>query len=348
MKEWLRERVYSGALGPTRDGSRVVVAGWLQELRNLGGIAFLQLRDREGTVQLTLVKKENRELFKRLTTLNRESVVAAACVLRANPEAPRGFELIPQEVEVISEAAAPLPMGVVDRVGVELDTRLTSRFIDLRRPESSAVFKIRASMLAGIRETLEREGFIEVHTPKLVATATEGGTALFQVQYFERKAFLNQSPQLYKQMLMATGLDRVYEIGPAFRAEEHDTVRHLNEFTSVDAELAFADEEDAMGVLERCLAGAIQRVLEERGRELETLRVSLDKPSVPLPRLPYSKCARLAEEAGAALEPDGDLGMEALRAVGEQQRGFYFITRWPAALKPFYALPFDEKPDETR
>jgi aspartyl-tRNA synthetase len=348
MKDWLRERVYSGGITPEMHGKEAVVAGWVQDIRNLGGIAFVQLRDREGTVQLTALKKADRDLFKALTTLNRESVVAVRGLVQPNKEAPGGLEVLPRELEVLNSAAAPLPMGVVDKVGVELDTRLNARFMDLRRPESAAVFRIRASVLKGIREQFEREGFIEVHTPKIVATATEGGTALFPVQYFERKAFLNQSPQLFKQMLMATGFDRVYEIGPAFRAELHDTVRHLNEFTSIDIEMAFTDEEGAMGVLERCLQSAVKRVIEERRRELEVLNVQLEVPALPFQRLTYTRCVEIANSKGVKVEWGADLEMDATKAIAEETKGFYFITRWPTAIKPFYAHPFEENPKESR
>jgi len=348
MKEWLKERVYSRAVGPSLYGSEAVLAGWVQDIRNLGGIAFVQLRDREGTSQLTAIKKENRELFKQLVGLNRESVIAVKGLVKENKEAPGGVEVLPREMDVLSWAQAPLPMGVVDKVGVELDTRLNSRFMDLRRPESAAVFKIRASVLRGIRSLFDTEGFIEVHTPKIVATATEGGTALFPVQYFENKAYLNQSPQLFKQMMMATGFDRVYEIGPAFRAELHDTVRHLNEFTSIDIEMAFTDEEGVMGVLERCLRSAIKTVIEERGRELALLGVQLEVPSIPFQRLTYTKCIEIARSKGINIEWGADIEMDACKAVAQETSGFYFITRWPTSIKPFYAHPFEDSPRESR
>jgi aspartyl-tRNA synthetase len=348
MQEWLRERVYSGGIGAEHHGREVVVAGWVQDIRNLGGIAFIQLRDREGTVQLTALKKENRDLFKTLTTLNRESVVAVRGLVQPNKEAPGGLEVLPRALDVLNPADAPLPMGVVDKVGVELDTRLNARFMDLRRPESAAVFRIRSSVLKGIRAQFEQEGFIEVHTPKIVATATEGGTALFPVQYFERKAFLNQSPQLFKQMLMATGFDRVYEIGPAFRAELHDTVRHLNEFTSIDIEMAYTDEEGVMGVLERCLRSAVECVLREREKELRTLNIQLELPRLPFRRLTYSQCVEIASSKGIRVEWGQDLEMDACRAVAEESPGFYFITRWPTAIKPFYVHPFEDNTKESR
>ena len=348
MQDWLKERVYSGNITAELHGREIVVAGWVQDIRNLGGIAFIQLRDREGTVQLTALKKENRELFKTLTTLNRESVIAVKGLVQPNKEAPGGLEILPRVLEVLNAAAAPLPMGVIDKVGVELDTRLNARYIDLRRPESAAVFRIRSSVLKGIRAQFESEGFIEVHTPKIVATATEGGTALFPVQYFERKAFLNQSPQLFKQMLMATGFDRIYEIGPAFRAELHDTVRHLNEFTSIDIEMAFTDEEGVMGVLERCLQGAVKRVLEERPKELATLNVQLEVPKLPFQRLTYTQCVEIANSKGVKVEWGDDLEMDATKAIAEETQGFYFITRWPTAIKPFYAHQFEDNPKESR
>jgi len=348
MQDWLKDRVYSGGIGPDLHGKEAVVAGWVQDIRNLGGIAFVQLRDREGTVQLTALKKADRELFKTLTTLNRESVVAVKGLVQPNKEAPGGLEVLPRALDVLNQAEAPLPMGVIDKVGVELDTRLNARFMDLRRPETAAVFRIRSSVLKGVRAQFESEGFIEVHTPKIVATATEGGTALFPVQYFERKAFLNQSPQLFKQMLMATGLDRVYEMGPAFRAELHDTVRHLNEFTSIDIEMAFTDEEGVMGVLERCLQSAVRRVLEERQKELEALKVQLEVPPLPFQRLTYTRCVEIAGSKGIKVEWGADLEMDACKAVAEETKGFYFITRWPSAIKPFYAHPYEDSPQESR
>jgi nondiscriminating aspartyl-tRNA synthetase len=348
MQEWLKDRICSTAMGPSLYGTEAVLAGWIQDLRNLGGIAFIQLRDREGTTQLTAIKKENRELFKQLVTLNRESVIAVKGLVKENKEAPGGVEVLPRAIEVLSQAQAPLPMGVVDKVGVELDTRLNSRFMDLRRPETAAVFRIRASVLKGIRSLLEREGFFEIHTPKIVATATEGGTALFPVQYFESKAYLNQSPQLFKQMMMATGFDRVYEIGPAFRAELHDTVRHLNEFTSIDIEMAFTDEEGVMGVLERCLHMAIKTVLEERRKELALLGLQIEPPALPFQRITYTKCIEIARSKGINVEWGQDLEMDACKAVAQETRGFYFITRWPSAIKPFYAHPFEDSPKESR
>jgi aspartyl-tRNA synthetase len=225
-----------------------------------------------------------------------------------------------------------------------MDTRLDARFIDLRKEEVSSVFKVRSTILGAVREVFEKEGFIEVHTPKIVATATEGGTALFTARYFEKEAYLNQSPQLYKQMLMATGFDRVYEIGPAFRAEEHDTTRHLNEFTSIDIEMAFSDDEDAMGVLERCVYNAVLKAREENERELRILGADPDIPALPLQRITYDECLDVVKDGGFEMEWGEDFPMEAVKILGDKIPEFFFITRWPTESKPFYTQPFEDEP----
>ena len=253
-----------GELSEADDGTEQVLCGWLQETRNLGGIAFLQLRDSTGVAQLTLPKKKVGDTnFRAWTAIARESTVRVAGEVKANAEAPNGLELVPTELEVLNAATTPLPLGVVDRIESEIDTRLNARYLDLRRPEVAAHFRIRAAISGAVHEHLRREGFLEVQTPKIIASATEGGTALFPVQYFDRKAYLAQSPQLYKQVLMSGGLDRVYEIGPAFRAEEHNTPRHLNEFISIDIEMAWADDYDVMGVMERLVASCASAVAQE-------------------------------------------------------------------------------------
>jgi aspartyl-tRNA synthetase len=183
----------------------VTVAGWIQDTRNLGGIAFILLRDRTGVVQVTAIKKNlGEELFAELTEISRESILAVSGELKANDQVASGFEILPDEFQILSMAEAPLPLGIIDKVGVELDTRLNNRFLDLRKEQVLAVFKIRDLVLKGMREYLTGNGFIEVHTPKVVAAGAEGGSTLFPIEYFEKQAYLAQSPQLYKQMLMGS------------------------------------------------------------------------------------------------------------------------------------------------
>jgi len=240
------------------------LCGWLQDTRNLGGIAFMQLRDHTGVVQLTLPKRKvGKPNFKAWTGVTRESVISVTGEVKANQEAPGGIEVVPERLEVLNDSAAPLPLGVIDKVDAELETRLTNRYLDLRKPEVAAYFRIRAAISAAAHASLRRQGFLEVQTPKIIASATEGGTGLFPVQYFEKEVYLAQSPQLYKQTLMSGGLDRVYEVGPAFRAEEHNTPRHLNEFISIDMEMSFADDEQAMEVMEQVIADCAKTLNED-------------------------------------------------------------------------------------
>jgi aspartyl-tRNA synthetase len=342
--DWRRSK-YASEITPQHFESEVTVGGWIQDIRNLGGIAFIQLRDRTGVLQVTVIKKEHgEEFFKKLTTLPRETVIMVKGIVHPNNQVASGFEVLPSEMRVLGLAKTPLPLGVIDKVEADMDTRLDSRFIDLRKEEVAAVFKIRSTILGACREVFEKEGFLEVHTPKIVATATEGGTALFEATYFEKKAYLNQSPQLYKQMLMATGFDRVYEIGPAFRAEEHDTTRHLNEFTSIDIEMAFSDEEDAMGILEKCVYNSILKVREENEKEMKLLEADMDIPALPLQRVTYSECLDLIKEGGFKMEWGEDFPMEAVKILGEKIPSFYFITKWPTKSKPFYTQPYDDDP----
>ncbi len=344
LKDWRRSKYASEIISEDFE-SEVIVGGWIQDIRNLGGIAFIQLRDRTGVLQITVIKKEHgEEFFKKLTTLPRESVIMVKGKVQPNNQVASGFEIWPNEMKILGIAKTPLPLGVVDKVDADMDTRLDARFIDLRKEEVAAVFKIRSTILGAVRELFEKEGFMEVHTPKIVATATEGGTALFEATYFEKKAFLNQSPQLYKQMLMATGFDRVYEIGPAFRAEEHDTTRHLNEFTSIDIEMAFSDEEDAMGVLERCVYNAILRTRENNENEMRILGADMDIPALPLQRITYSECLDLIKEGGFEMEWGEDFPMEAMKILGEKVPDFFFITKWPTKSKPFYTKPYEDEP----
>lgn len=341
--DWRRTK-YASDIAPDTYGGEETVAGWVHDVRNLGGIAFLLLRDRTGMVQLTFIKKEGKELFERMTALPRESVVMARGIVQENKQAKMGFEMVPREVRLLGLAKAPLPLGVADKVGADLDTRLDNRYMDLRKPEVMAIFKIRSTVTHAVHSVFRESGFVEIQTPKIVATATEGGTALFPMKYFERDAYLNQSPQLYKQIMMASGLDRVYEIGPAFRAEEHNTVRHLNEFTSIDMEMSFADEEGAMQVLERVVDRAIRDVEEKNQGELQALGIELHDQPLPYPRVTYDEAIDAARAGGVEVEWGEDFSMEASKAMAKRYPGFYFITHWPTEIKPFYAQPFEDEP----
>jgi aspartyl-tRNA synthetase len=343
----LRTR-YSKDITPSDYNTTVTVAGWMEETRTLGAIAFVILRDKKGTLQLTLLKKKlPEELFNLLVGLSRESVISVTGLCKPNEKVRNGYEILPESVNVLSVAETPLPLGIVDKVEADFDTRLDNRVLDLRKPEQQALFKIRDAVLEAADSHLRSEGFLEVHTPKIIASSSEGGTEMFTLQYFERPAFLAQSPQLYKQSLMATGLDRVFEIAWYFRAEEHNTRRHLNESTAVDIEMAFIDsEEDVMGVLER-LVTAMWKRASECTAELETLKKTVTIPSLPFARLKYDDIVKDLQAKKSPIEWGQDLSTEDERILGDVMKDqgvdFYFITKYPLKVKPFYTMPEGSK-----
>jgi aspartyl-tRNA synthetase len=338
---------YSLAVTKNEFNKNITVAGWVEDIRNIGSLAFIILRDKLGTLQITAFKKKNPELFDTIVTISRESVISVHGLCKQSDKARNGYEIIPEEVEILSVAETPLPLGVVDKVESELDTRLDNRFIDLRKQEVQALFKIRNEIIFSVHEYLRSENFIEVHTPKIIASSSEGGTDVFRLKYFEKEAFLAQSPQLYKQTLMATGLDRVYEIAWYFRAEEHNTRRHLNESTAIDLEMAFIkNEEDVMQILEN-LVYSMWRKASECKEELKILDKEINLPKLPFIRLKYDEVLKILNENGQKMNWGDDLTTEQEKFLGDimQKKGheFYFITKYPLEAKPFYTMPEGDK-----
>jgi len=345
MKVDLTSRTENASLSKGMAGQTVTVAGWLQDTRNLGGIAFILLRDRSGIVQITCLKKKlGDDVFAELTSIPRESVLAVTGELKENQQVSTGLEILPESFDILAEAQTPLPMGIVDKVGVELDTRLNNRFLDIRKSQVLAVFRIREILIKAMREYLVSQRFMEVTTSKIVAAGAEGGSTLFPIKYFEKQAYLAQSPQLYKQMLMGAGLDRIYEIAPAYRAEQSDTIRHIAEFASLDIEMSFIQsEEDVMVLLEGLMAHSLEAVKNEGRQYLDELEVDITVPKLPLPRITFHDAVKLLADAG--LEVKEDLDTEAEKKLGEimmnrHGAGMYFITKFPAELKKntFYAM----------
>jgi aspartyl-tRNA synthetase len=340
---------YSTQITPEMNGTSVTICGWAHEIRDLGGITFLVVRDREGLVQVTLFKKTiDKNLLETVKGISRESVVAVTGTVKKEAKAPNGYELVPAAIEVLGKAQTPLPMDTTGKVDADLDTRLDVRFMDMRRPRTQSIFRIRHLILKSIREFLDRDGFVEITTPKVVATATEGGTALFPITYFEREAFLNQSPQLFKQLMMSGGLDRVFEIGPIFRAEEHDTRKHLNEATSIDIEASFIDNEDVMVILEDLVNYVYTYVADNGKTYLKNLGVEIKIPQTPFKRITYDEAIHIAKDNGEQIEWGDDLSTESEHSIGRTIGEHYFITDWPSKIKPFYALPYEDKPQICR
>ncbi len=343
LGNWRRTH-YSREIKPELDGKEIVVFGWVQDIRDLGGIRFVILQDREGTVQITIHPDQaKRELVEKTDSLQRQYSIGVRGVVKKTKMTPRGIEVIPQEIRILGIAQHPMPLDITSRTPAEIDVRLDARVLDLCRDEGRAIFRVQHTVLETMRDFLSEDGFVEVHTPRIIASATEGGAALFPVKYFEHEAFLAQSPQLYKEQLTLS-LEKVFEIGPFFRAEESDTRRHLNEFISVDIEQAFATAEDVMSVLEKLIRHACGAVKERCQRELEILEHQTEVPKVPLERFTYDEILEQLEREQIRVPWGEDLPTLACRKLGELHPHFYFITDWPAESKTFYIKPRDDTP----
>ncbi|MEM1553182.1 MAG: aspartate--tRNA(Asn) ligase [Candidatus Bathyarchaeia archaeon] len=341
---WRRTH-YSVEVRPELDGQEVTLFGWVQEIRDLGGIRFIILQDREGTVQITIPRKKvSGEVLSKSDVLQRRYSIGVKGIVNKTEITPRGVEVIPKEIRIFSTAAAQLPIDITGKVPAQLEVRLDARALDLCREENIAIFKIQHTAVEAIRSFLFERGFIEVHTPRIIASATEGGAALFPVDYFEKKAFLAQSPQLYKEQLVMS-LEKVFEIGPFFRAEESHTRRHLSEFVSIDIEQAFASAGDVMQLLEQLMQHTCKVVREKCQRELATLNHQVDVPEIPFKRLTYDQVLEDLKKEGIKIPWGEDIPTPAFRTLGKIHPYFYFITDWPTRSKAFYIKPRDDNPE---
>jgi len=323
------------------------VCGWVHEVRDLGGLAFFLIRDRTGIIQVTIPKKKVSEaVLAAAKAVSRESVVRVAGTVKAMEKAPGGRELVPDTFEIVSLAETPLPLDVVEKVPADLDTRLDARFLDVRRPRVTAVFQIRSAAMHAINDYFHKDGFTSITTPKIVAAATEGGTELFPIAYFDKEAFLNQSPQLYKQMMMAAGFEKVYEIGPIFRAEEHNTTKHLNEATSIDIEVSYADHHEVMRILEDLIVQTYEYVNATCSDQLANLDCTdFTVPKAPFARLPYADAIGIAQKKiPDPIRYGDDISAAAEHAIGDEMGGHYFIVDWPTEIRPYYAMPYENDP----
>ncbi len=344
------------ANGADMVGSEITVAGYAETVRGRGAICFLMLRDGTGRIQAFL-KKDNMDevLFDAIQSATRESTiqVTGTVAQKRPPKAAEGEPVPPPEYEVnvadaqiLAGADAPLPVGVTDEVHVGLDIRLDNRHLDLRRAHVNAMFQLRGKVLQYGRDHLISEGFQEINTPKIIAAAAEGGTNLFPMKYFDTDAYLSQSPQLYKQLAVLGGLERVFEIGPAFRAEKHDTYRHLNEFVSFDIEGAWMDDEDVMGVQERMIHRIWSQIVEDDLPLIDIVNqyrasqgqdpVAIEVPSIPFLRIPYCDAIEIVKAGGGEIEWGDDIESHHCDIIASQHPGFHFIPRWPMSMKPFY------------
>lgn len=346
LGNWRRTH-YSIEIIPKLDGKEVIVFGWIQDIRDLGGIRFLILQDREGNVQVTIPRKKvNKQIAEKAEAIQRQYSIGVKGTVKRTEMTPRKVEIIPEEIRILGLAQHPLPLDVTGRTPAKIDVRLDARALDLCQQENRAVFKIQHATLRATRNFLSEKGFLEVHTPRIIATATEGGAALFPVEYFKNKAFLAQSPQLYKEELVL-GLEKVFEIGPFFRAEESHTRRHISEFISIDIEQAFASAEDVMCVLEQLVHHVCKNAKEKCNGELEILKHDFEVPKLPFKRFTYDEILQELKNEKVEAPWGEDIPTPALRTLGKFHPYFYFITDWPTTARAFYIKTKSDNPKLT-
>lgn len=346
----MKERTLVSDLGSSA-GKDVVVGGWLHSIRKQGKIVFLLLRDRSGIVQIVT----DADAVKRHDLRNETAVWIGGTVLQ-DARAQGGVEISLQSVEVLSRPAKTLPIMVnekADHLKYELETILNNRVLSLRNPKRNMIFRLQAEIIDGFRTYLRSQGFTEVTTPKIIVSGTEGGTQLFSVDYFDKLAYLAQSPQFYKQMLVGAGYERVFEIGHVYRAEIHNTARHLNEYVSLDYEMGFIDNEhDVMDMEERLIVHLFDRVNESCARILEEYGQKLPVPE-RIPRIPVKEACELLERKHGKRYPGYDLDPEGERLICEwcaKEHGteLLFLIDYPTTKRPVYAMPHELKPGFTR
>ncbi|MDE1843580.1 MAG: aspartate--tRNA(Asn) ligase, partial [Thaumarchaeota archaeon] len=332
LGDW-RRTTYSDHLDPSMDGKQVTVMGWISSVRDHGNLVFILLNDKQGQMQITAKAGVCPDDIKEtLVKLKEQSTIAVKGTIKPSPKAPKGVEIAPTELRVFSQVEKIAPFTWQTKTVPNIDTRLELRAVDLRRNILQHVFKMRSLVLKSIRDYLYEKQFLEVNTPKMIATATEGGAALFPIFYYNKEAFLAQSPQLYKEQLTLS-FEKVFEIAPIFRAEASRTNRHLSEAISIDLEEAFSDYNDIMGHIEDIIKRSINTVKEYCEK---TKNTDYKIPEIPdkIPQYTYTELVEKMQNAGAKTKWGDDLYPSQLKKIN--LTGFYFIKDWPLAPKPFY------------
>jgi nondiscriminating aspartyl-tRNA synthetase len=345
-------RVLSSELA-NHDGATVECAGWVRSNRELAKLVFFTIADRSGRFQ-AIVKDP--ALVPAAKNIGLEDVVWLKGIAHKNEKVKEGgVELEVTQLAVLATADRKLPVDVAGKTESSFETRFDHRVLDLRGERRQAIFNVRNTICQAFREYLVSQDFIEIHTPKIIATGTEGGANLFPVVYFGREAFLAQSPQFYKQMLVGAGFERVFEVAPVYRAEEHDTPFHLNEYISLDLEFGFINnEEDVMKVTAGVMESIFKRVIEQNQKDLEYFKADLQVPKLPMPIVRYWEIPKIMESMGKAFpDPMADLGREheeALCAWAKEKHGsdFVFIDHYPASKRPAYTMPYEQDARFTR
>lgn len=329
-------------------GHEVKIDGFMQARRDQGGIKFVILRDVTGTVQC-VVMKQSGEVFEQVGSLSLESVVEIIGLVKEQKQAPSGFEVEIKQLKVLS-VAEPLPIPVVEEKGgneVDASLRFDYRWIDLRKPDKLKIFKVWTSLEKGFRKYINDNGYIQVYTPSTMNAASEGGSEVFEIKYFDRKAYLSQSPQFYKQLAQSAGFEKVFMVGPVFRAEPSFTTRHMTEFTGWDFEISFIEShEDVMREEEGMLVEGFKVLKEEVLPDLEV-------PSLPFPRFTMKEAKEKLKKAGIQSDKEGDFSPEEEREIGrivkeETGHDFVFVTEYSSKVRAFYHMRPENDPTVTK
>ncbi|NEU05396.1 MULTISPECIES: aspartate--tRNA(Asn) ligase [Clostridium] len=327
---------------------KVMIKGWIHRIRKLKSITFIILRDRTGMVQCVL---NNKEID--ISLMKLESVISIIGIVNNSNNKLNNFEVLVEKLEIINDFIGEMPIEInKDELEVNLDTMLNNRVLSLRHEKINSIFKIQNIIVQGFREFLTKEGFTEIFTPKIVAEGAEGGTDMFEVKYFENKAYLAQSPQFYKQMMIGAGFERVFEVGHVYRAEQHNTNRHLNEYVSMDFEMGFIEnEEEIMDMEENLLRFILNKIDNDGKMYLKKVNGNLPVIENNIPRIKFSKALEILEIEYNKKDLDGDLDPEAEKLIckyAKEKLGcdFIFLTHYPRKKRPMYTMPYNE--EETR
>ena len=338
------ERTFISEINEKLNDKNVLIKGWVSEIRSLGKVQFILIRDKTSLIQCVAHKDKLKEdLFNNIHKIPIESVIEIEGKVKTSKEAKKGYEISIESLNILSESLTPLPIDTSEKSKTLIDKRLDYRFLDIRRPQISAIFKVRSKVFNIVSNFFEEENFISINTPKITAGGVESGAEQFSIDYFGKEAFLTQSPQVYKQMFVISGLERVYEIGEVFRAEKSHTTRHLTEFTGIDIEMGFIkDENDVMDVLEELMKYILTNVKEKCKEELDLLNVKIDIPK-KIPRITLEEAKKLLEKKGKKLKENEDMDSEGEKLLGEiikekHDSDLVFVTLYPWEKKPFYQM----------
>ena len=338
----MKEIEFLSEISAKDDGKKIAMHGWVKDIRDLGGLKFLLVRDRTSEVQVTCIKgKTSEKIFSKVSNIPRESAVRITGVVKKTNKTRSGVEIIPIDIDILAKSESPLPLDMVKESSV--DKRFDNRFLDLRRRKNTLIFIIKSKMFKYAREFLDKKGFIEIQTPKIVSVGAEGGATLFPLVYFDKEAYLAQSPQFYKQMMQSAGFSKVYEISPAFRAELSHTTRHVSEFISLDVEMSFIDGIDAlMDLHEDLIIYMFKKLKENHGKELTELGIDIKIPKKPFPRMSLKEVEKFTKKH-ASISVGAELGTEEEKLLGElvkkkYNHDFVFVTEFPWSARPFYHM----------